>query len=90
MGEVPGTAGLQRRQRDNTRTPGRDGEGGTADEASEKGPHGPLRGVGLYHKNNGDRLRGPRNGPKEARDLLRAAVMGIKSTGQKRLQETCS
>lgn len=40
MGGVPGTAGLQRRQRDNTRTPGRDGEGGTADEASEKGPHG--------------------------------------------------
>lgn len=58
MGGAPGTAGLQRRQRDNTRTPGRDGEGGTADEASEKGPHGPLR-VGLYHKNNGDRLRGP-------------------------------
>lgn len=50
----------------------------------EKRPERPLLRVGFYHKKHGDHPRGPSKGPKAARDVLRAAVTGIRSTGQKK------
>lgn len=78
VGGVPGTVALQGRQHDKSEDLRMEWRGRKGWEMRflRRGPTGYSKESRLYHTNNENHPRGPSKGQKEARDLLRAAVMG--------------